>query len=333
MSVHTGGVLVTGGAGYIGSHVVRLLRAAGRRVVVVDDLSTGSADRVPGTPLVRLDIAAPGAREHLRATMARHAVDSVVHLAAMKQVGESVARPTWYFDRNVGGLTNLLSAMETQGVARLVFSSSAAVYGEVEGHGVREDHPCAPVNPYGQSKLVGEWMIANAARAWGLRAVSLRYFNVAGTGWPELRDTTEANLVPIVIRAVRDGRPVPVFGADHPTPDGSCLRDYIHVLDLAGAHTAAVDHLRSADPGHIAVNLGTGQGTSVLDVVQSVSARAGRPAAIDVLPPRAGDPAAVVADPSLAHRLLGWRAERDVHDAVASAWASSTRAVHHRVAG
>jgi UDP-glucose 4-epimerase len=315
--------LVTGGAGYIGSHVVRMLTDAGRDVVVVDDLSTGVFQRVHGVPFVRLDLASERGRDRLCETMRSFSVDSVVHLAAMKQVGESLARPTWYFDRNIGGLINLLAAMEECAVRDLVFSSSAAVYGDVAGDGVREDHPCVPVNPYGQSKLVGEWMIANAADAWGLRALSLRYFNVAGAGSPELRDSTEANLVPIVIRAVREGRPVPVFGTDHATPDGSCLRDFIHVVDLARAHMAALERLRRAGAGHTAVNLGTGRGTSVLEVVRAVSARAARPAAIEVLPPRVGDPVAVVADPSLAGRLLGWSAEHDIDDAVASAWAAS----------
>lgn len=316
-------VLVTGGAGYIGSHVVELLVAAGRDVVVVDDLSTGSLDRVGDVPFVLLDLAAEDARDRLVATMRAHRVGGVVHLAAMKQVAESVVRPTWYFERNIGGLTNLLAAMEHLDVRELVFSSSAAVYGEVAGAQVDEDHPCSPVNPYGQSKLIGEWMLTNAADAWGLRGISLRYFNVAGSGSPHLRDRTEANLVPIVMRAVSEGRPVPVFGVDHPTPDGSCVRDYIHVVDLAHAHVAALDHLRGADAGHTPCNLGTGRGTSVLAIVDAVSACAGRPAAIEALPPRAGDPVTVVADPSRAQRLLGWRARHDVGDAIASAWSAS----------
>ncbi|MDP9737185.1 UDP-glucose 4-epimerase GalE [Curtobacterium sp. 260] len=316
-------VLVTGGAGYIGSHVVRLLVEAGRDVVVIDDLSTGELHRIGGVPFVHLDLASVRARARLGDTIRAHGVGGVVHLAAMKQVGESVDRPTWYFDRNIGGLTNLLAAMEDCDVRDLVFSSSAAVYGDVAGGQVREEHPCVPVNPYGQSKLVGEWMLTNAARAWGLRGISLRYFNVAGTGWPELRDRAETNLVPIVIRAVRSGRPVPVFGTDHPTADGSCVRDYIHVADLADAHVAALDHLHGADAGHTAVNLGTGRGTSVLEIVQAVSACAARPAVVDALPPRAGDPVTVVADPSRAVRLLGWRARRSVADAVRSAWSAS----------
>lgn len=326
-------MLVTGGAGYIGSHVVRLLVDAGREVVVVDDLSTGELERVDDVPFVHLDLASVHARARLDATIRTHGVGSVVHLAAMKQVGESVDRPTWYFDRNIGGLTNLLAAMEDRGVRAMVFSSSAAVYGEVSGGQVREDHPCAPVNPYGQSKLVGEWMLANAAHAWGLRGISLRYFNVAGTGWPQLRDRTEANLVPIVMRAVREGCPVPVFGVDHPTQDGSCVRDYIHVVDLADAHVAALEHLCGADAGHTALNLGTGRGTSVLEIVQAVSACAARPAAIEAFPPRAGDPVTVVADPSRARQLLGWRARHDVVDAVTSAWSASLTATSARSAG
>lgn len=313
-------VLVTGGAGYIGSHVVRLLTERGVPVLVVDDLSTGDPSRVIGVPFLQLDIAAAGAREQLVGAIVEHGVGAVLHFAAMKQVGESVAEPTRYFDRNVGGLTNLLAAMETTRTERLVFSSSAAVYGEPRGGAVREDEPCRPVNPYGQSKLVGEWMIENAAGAWGLRAANLRYFNVAGAGWPDLADTGVSNLVPIVMQAARVGRPVRVFGTDWPTDDGSCVRDYIHVLDLARAHVAALDFLGDALAGASAFNLGTGAGSSVLQVIRAVEAVSGSAVAVDRAPRRLGDPAVVVADPSRANVLLDWRAEHTLADVVRSAW-------------
>jgi UDP-glucose 4-epimerase len=313
-------VLVTGGAGYIGSHVVRLLRERDVPVLVVDDLSTGDASRVIGVPFLQLDTAAPGAREQLVGAIVEYGVGAVLHFAAMKQVGESVVEPTRYFERNVGGLTNLLAAMETTRTDRLVFSSSAAVYGEPRGTAVGEDEPCRPVNPYGQSKLVGEWMIENAATAWGLRATNLRYFNVAGAGWPDLVDTGVSNLVPIVLEAARLGRPVRVFGTDWPTDDGSCVRDFIHVLDLARAHVAALDFLQDSVAGASAFNLGTGCGSSVLEVVAAVEALSGIAVEVDRAPRRRGDPAVVVADPGRANVLLGWRAEHTLADVVRSAW-------------
>lgn len=315
-------VLVTGGAGYIGSHVVRLLRERGVRVLVVDDLSTGDHSRVVGIPFEHLDLAAPDARGRLVDVLREHRVRSVMHFAAMKQVGESVAEPTRYFDRNVGGLTNLLAAMEDAGIRELVFSSSAAVYGAPEGEAVREDEPRRPVNPYGQSKLIGEWMTENAATAWGLRAANLRYFNVAGAGWSDLGDRGVTNLVPIVMAALRARRATSVFGTDWSTPDGSCVRDYIHVLDLARAHLAALDHLSRVPAGAYAFNLGTGTGSSVLDVVRTVESVSGTEAIVDLGPRRAGDPGIVVADPSRAASMLGWRAECTIDEIVRSAWAA-----------
>jgi UDP-glucose 4-epimerase len=315
--------LITGGAGYIGSHVVRLLAERGERVVVVDDLSSGDLGRIPDVPFALLDLAAPDATERLVDTLRAHDVGAVMHFAAKKQVGESVAEPTRYFDCNVGGLTNLLSAMETAAVDQLVFSSSAAVYGEPASSAITEDAPCAPVNPYGQSKLIGEWMTQNAAAAWGLRVANLRYFNVAGAGWSELADGNATNLVPLVIEAALAGRAPKVFGTDWDTTDGSCVRDYIHVLDLAEAHLAALDHVRRGGTETV-FNLGTGSGSSVLEVIAAVSANAGRPLAIVDAGARPGDPAAVVADPGLAARALDWRASRTLDDIVRSAWDAAT---------
>lgn len=314
--------LVTGGAGYIGSHVVRLLAERRERVVIVDDLSTGSLARVPDVPFVHLDLAGEDAEGALRQVLSDHGVTSVMHFAARKQVGESVAFPTRYFGCNVGGMTNLLSAMEAVGVRELVFSSSAAVYGETTGPAVIDEQvPCRPVNPYGQSKLIGEWMTQNAAAAWGLRAADLRYFNVAGTGWPDLADTVATNLVPIVVEAALAAQPVTVFGTDWPTSDGTCVRDFIHVLDLAEAHIAALDHVRSGSPiGARVFNLGTGTGSSVLDVVDAVRVCSGIEIRTLDAPRRPGDPASVVADPSHANVVLGWRASRTLDDIAGSAW-------------
>lgn len=319
-------ILITGGAGYIGSHVVRLLRDRGEDVVVVDDLSSGSAERVGNTPLVTLDLAADGAVESLETVIRAYGVDSVVHFAAFKQVAESVAHPTRYFDCNVGGLTSVLAAIERTGVQRLVFSSSAAVYGEPDVPIVTEDVPCAPINPYGQSKLVGEWMTRNAAAATGLRVANLRYFNVAGTGWTDLRDRGAANLIPLVIDAVLDGRAPLLFGDAHSTPDGSCVRDYVHVLDLAAAHLAALDHLRQDDRPFSEFNIGTGRGSSVFEVIRAVERTAGHHVPIEVVPPRAGDPASVVADASRANEILGWHAGLGLDDIVRSAWEAARAA-------
>lgn len=313
-------VLVTGGAGYIGSHVVRLLVRQGVPVVVVDDLSTGLVERVPGVPFVHLDVSAPEARGRLVRVVSEHAVTDVVHLAALKSVGDSVQDPTRYFDRNVGGLTSVLAAAESTGVERFVFSSSAAVYGRPGGALVTEADPCCPINPYGQTKLVGEWMTAASAAAAGLATASLRYFNVAGTGWPDLADRSVSNLVPIVVDAVREDRPVPVLGRDWDTADGSCVRDYVHVLDLARAHVAALAFLGDRGRGSWTFNLGTGVGASVLDVVRTVEEVAGRRAVLDDRPRRPGDPAVVVADASRARAALDWRPTASLVDVVTSTW-------------
>jgi len=319
-------ILITGGAGYIGSHVVRLLRGRGDDVVVVDDLSSGSAERIGDTPFVALDLAADGATESLETVIRGYDVDAVIHFAAFKQVAESVAHPTRYFDCNVGGLTNVLAAVERTGVGRLVFSSSAAVYGEPDVPVVTEDVACTPINPYGQTKLVGEWMTRNAAAATGLRIANLRYFNVAGTGWDDLRDRGAANLIPLVIDAVLDGRAPLVFGDTHRTADGSCVRDYVHVLDLAAAHLAALDHLRDDVRPFSEFNIGTGQGSSVFEVIRAVERAAGRQVPVEVVGPRAGDPASVVAEVARANATLGWHASLGLDDIVRSAWEAARHA-------
>ena len=313
-------ILVTGGAGYIGSHVVRLLQQRGDEVVVVDDMSEGVKGRIGDAKLVTIDLAAPTAQELLKATFANEKIDAVVHLAARKKVGESVEKPEWYYSQNVGGMANLMAAMREAGVKKLVFSSSAATYGMPNVGEVNEDYVCQPINPYGETKLVGEWMVDAAAAAWGLRGVNLRYFNVAGAGWPDLADTAVANLVPIVFAAIRAGKSPVVFGDDYPTADGSCIRDYVHVQDLADAHLAAIDYLNTDAREFSTFNVGTGKGSSVFDVLAEIKNVSGIDFKIDVQPRRAGDPPALAADVSRIKSALGWSAKHNLHDIVQSAW-------------
>ncbi|WP_152191533.1 UDP-glucose 4-epimerase GalE [Georgenia satyanarayanai] len=311
-------IMVTGGAGYIGAHVVRLLLERGEDVVVVDDLSTGRADRVGEATLVELDVAAGDAQQRLELVMSEREVDGVIHFAARKQVGESVQRPAWYYQQNVTGLANVLAAMETVGARRLIFSSSAAVYGMPDVEVVTEDTAPQPINPYGETKLVGEWLIADAERAWGLRSASLRYFNVAGAGWPDLGDPAVLNLVPMVLDRLAEGRRPTIFGDDYPTPDGTCVRDYIHVLDLAHAHLAALDQLGQGEERLF--NVGTGQGASVAEVIAAIGRASGLDVTADVAERRAGDPPRLVASADRIGAVLGWKARHGLDDIIASAW-------------
>jgi len=307
--------LVSGGAGYIGAHVVRSLRQAGATAVVLDDLSNGFAERVD-VPLVCGNI---GDVDLVVQTLREHRVTGVVHLAADKQVEESVRQPLRYYQRNVENLRRLLSAMQLAEVDRLVFSSSAAVYGMVDSDRVREDDPTAPINPYGETKLIGEWLIRDQARAAGLRYAALRYFNVVGAGAPELGDRGCSNLVPMIFAALRRGDRPQIFGSDYPTPDGTCVRDYIHVADLADAHVAAIAALEAPDAA-LVVNVGCGRGYSVREVIDMVGEVIGTAIEPVLGPRRAGDPASVVADIGRIAQVLGWRARYDLSDMVRSAW-------------
>jgi len=309
--------LLTGGAGYIGAHVCAALRAADRDVVVLDDLSTGMPDKLPSdVPLVEASVLD---RDAVLAALREHEVAGVVHLAAKKAVNESVERPLWYWQQNVEGLRSLLDAVSEAGVESFAFSSSAAVYGEPDVDVVSEDTPCAPMSPYGTTKLAGEWLLRDLAPASGLRHTSLRYFNVAGAGAPELGDTGVFNLVPLVLRALARGDAPRIFGDDYPTPDGTCVRDYIHVADLARAH---VDAALALERGRVApvYNVSTGRGASVREVVAAVTAATGLDVEPVVTDARPGDPPRVVGSPERLGSDLGWRAEHDLHDMVTSAW-------------
>ena len=311
-------VLVTGGAGYIGSVVAACLLSDGHEVVVVDDLSTGHADAVPaGAEFHRAAI------DDLDAVLGGRKVEAVLHFAARSLVAESVADPARYWQNNVAGTLALLRAMRSAGVGRIVFSSSAATYGEPAESPIDEAALTVPTNPYGASKLAVDHALGDYARAYGLRAVSLRYFNVAGAllaGPVRLgeRHATETHLIPLALRAVGSQRPLSIYGTDYPTVDGTCVRDYIHVVDLADAHIRALS-LGTGGEHHI-VNLGTGSGYSVRQVVDTVTAVTGEEVPVLEAPRRPGDPAVLVASNRRAADLLGWRPERDLTQMVTDAW-------------
>lgn len=310
--------LITGGAGYIGAHVVRAMTEAGEQAVVYDDLSTGIAERVPaGVPLVTgstLDA------ERVAHTLADHEVTGVVHLAAKKQVGESVDRPLHYYRENVEGLRVLLEAVTAAGVPSFVFSSSAAVYGMPDVRLVTERTPCAPMSPYGETKLAGEWLVRATGRATGLSTASLRYFNVAGAAAPELADTGVFNLIPMVFEKLTENAAPRIFGDDYDTPDGTCVRDYIHVADLAEAHVAAARALQSSSGRDLTVNIGRGEGVSVREMIDHINALTGHDHPPTVHPRRPGDPPRVVASADLAATELAWKAKHDIQDMITSAW-------------
>ncbi len=311
---------MTGGAGYIGSHVARILNQAGTPVVVVDNLSTGLDSRVLGLPTAHLELSDGSSVAALEQLITEHKVTAVVHLAALKQVGESVEKPEEYFLKNLGGQANLLTAMKNTGVKKFVFSSSAASYGVPDVNLVSEEQTPEPINPYGQTKLIGEWMAQNAETAWGLNQVSLRYFNVAGAGWDDLADTQKLNLIPIVFAALKANTKPKVFGTDYPTPDGSCVRDYVHVMDLAKAHIAALDYLNQGNRQFSVFNVGTGSGSSVLEVMDQIKKTTGIDFEYELAPRRAGDPPRLIADVSRINQVMNWKSENSLVEIVESAW-------------
>jgi UDP-glucose 4-epimerase len=332
-------VLVTGGAGYIGSVVGAQLVAAGHDVVVLDDLSTGHADAVPpGATFVK------GTLRDCAAEVLSDGIEAVLHFAAKSLVGESVADPAKYWSNNLGGTLTLLEAMRELRVRTLVFSSTAAVYGEPERSPVQETDPTRPTSPYGASKLAVDTTLTEFGRLYGFGAISLRYFNVAGAHvaggagsgsggsgsgsggsgsgsgerWLGERHHPETHLIPNVLAAASQGRPVQVFGEDYPTPDGTCVRDYIHVTDLADAHLRALAACRPGE--HRIYNLGNGAGFSVRDVIEVCREVTGTDIAVETGPRRAGDPAVLVASSAKIQSELGWRAERDLRAMAADAW-------------
>ncbi|WP_328495997.1 UDP-glucose 4-epimerase GalE [Streptomyces sp. NBC_00414] len=310
--------LITGGAGYIGAHVVRAMTEAGERAVVYDDLSTGISERVPdGVPLV---VGSTLDGERVARALKDHAITGVVHLAAKKQVGESVELPLHYYRENVEGLRVLLQAVTAAAVPSFVFSSSAAVYGMPDVDLVTEETPCVPINPYGETKLAGEWLVRATGRAHGLSTACLRYFNVAGAATPELADTGVFNIVPMVFEKLTDGEPPRVFGDDYPTPDGTCVRDYIHVVDLAEAHVAAARRLAAAPGTDLTLNIGRGEGVSVRRMIDRINELTGHTLAPAVAPRRPGDPARVVASADRVAAELDWKAKHDLDDMITSAW-------------
>ncbi|WP_066043419.1 UDP-glucose 4-epimerase GalE [Herbiconiux solani] len=312
--------LVTGGAGYIGAHVVEALTEAGMPAVVLDDLSSGHAGFVPeSVPFVRGSILDG---ELVARALDEHAVTGVIHVAGYKYAGVSVTRPLHTYEQNVTGTAVLLERMQSAGVDRVVFSSSAAVYGTPDTLLVTEETPKAPESPYGESKLVGEWLLRDQATAAGLHATALRYFNVVGSGSPRLFDSSPHNLFPLVFDALSEGRVPRINGDDYDTPDGTCVRDYIHVADLALAHVAAAKRLEVGDELLPAYNLGSGEGVSVRQIMDTVAEVTGIAFVPEIGPRRPGDPARIVASGELAARDLDWRMRHDLREMVASAWAA-----------
>ena len=324
-----GRILVTGGAGYIGSHTCKALAQAGIEPVVYDDLSNGHAEAVQWGPLIEGDVRN---RDRLATAMTSHGVSGVIHFAGLIEVGQSVHRPDLYWDHNVNGVAAVLSAMRDADVRRLIFSSTAAVYGTPSGlSALSEADMLNPINPYGDSKLAGEKMIAANCAAFGLEAVALRYFNASGAdpdGDLGEAHNPETHLIPLAIEAALTGsRPLTVFGQDFPTKDGSCVRDYIHVTDLARAHVLALG-LDIVANGFEAMNLGRGHGTSVLEVIEAVGQACGREPVYAVGERRAGDPPILVADPARAMRRLNWQPDFSDFQAIvdtAVAWRRNPR--------
>ena len=314
-------VLVVGGAGYIGSHMVKMLVQSGHEVIVLDNLSTGFRDAVHYGRLIEGDLADQALLDRI---FAENSIAAVMHFAALSQVGESMHEPARYYRNNVANTQNLLDAMLRHGVRRFIFSSTAAIFGEPEASLINEQHPQRPINPYGRGKRMVEEMLGDYDRAYGLRSVCLRYFNAAGSD-PEgelgERHDPESHLIPLVLQTASGRRDhIAVYGNDYPTPDGTCIRDYIHVWDLCSAHLLALEHLL-ADGGSDIFNLGNGTGFSVQAVIDTARRVTGKAIPTVVQERRAGDPAVLVADSAKARETLGWAPRFDGIDTIiAHAW-------------
>lgn len=311
-------ILITGGFGYIGSHIVRILQQDSQAVHVVD-----ISDELPqlgSVPHLNIDISQVDSILELNDYLNKNSIRSIIHLAARKQVAESVSQPLWYYKQNLVGLLNLLEAVNNSPVENFVFSSTAAVYG-VPGDGVAEENSSpAPINPYGESKIAGEFLLRSFAKATGLRQLSLRYFNVAGAGWSDLADVQALNLIPIVFKNISKRESPVIFGNDYDTIDGTCVRDYVHVLDLARAHIAALDYLENSEKKFDVFNVGTGVGSSVLQVIKKISEVSG----LDIEPiiedRRKGDPGLLIASVQRIKDYLDWHPQHSLDEIISSAW-------------
>lgn len=320
-------ILITGGAGYIGSHTVRLLADKGYEIIVLDNLVYGHRDAIVNSE-VELIVGDLGDKELTNRIFEYHEIDAVIHFAAYAYVGESVADPEKYYQNNIAAPLNLLEVMRKNGCSNFIFSSTCATYGNPEYVPIDEKHPQNPINPYGQSKLMLEKIVKDYAHAYGTKYVFLRYFNAAGASIDGLigeDHTPESHLIPLILDAVNGDRPnITVFGTDYDTPDGTCIRDYIHVSDLATAHLAAVEHLGAGKPSAIC-NLGTGVGVSVKEMIKVVENVTGKPVPVVYGERRPGDPPYLYANPQNAKDILGWEAKYNhIEDIVAHAWGWKT---------
>lgn len=336
-AVAPGTWLLTGGAGYIGAHVALALKSAGHPVVVLDDLSTGSAERVADLPLIEASVL--DSPKAIAAHMLEHGVNGIIHLAAKKSVPESLSRPLQYYESNVVGTLRLMEAAVLAGVGQLIYSSSAAVYGTVPERPITEDDGTQPASPYGESKLAAEWIVRRMADTTGMAWTALRYFNVAGCADGIRAEDRATNLIPRAISRIMHGKPVPVFGGDWPTADGSNIRDYLHVEDVADAHCAAVRHMEQTGHGANVLNVGRGSGVSVHSVLETIARLSGRSVERVITGRRPGDAATVVADVSRIAAKLEWTAHHNLDSIVRSsiaAWFSAQspacRAFRERVA-
>jgi len=320
-------ILITGGAGYIGSTTLNLLKEQGHQIFVIDDLSYGDQSKIAGSKLFEFNLSDPDAVEKIKDILQDQKIDAVIHFAARKQVGESVELPEYYYLQNLGGLSNLLLAMKETNTKKLIFSSSAAVYGipeavDLDEQGlILESSRKNPINPYGETKYYGEKLISDSQKSWGLNYIALRYFNVAGALNSKLKDNQALNLIPIINKKVNEHQPVEIFGDDYNTPDGTCVRDYIHVVDLANAHILALNFLIENNNQMIGevFNVGTGQGSSVKEVVEVYREVSGSDLEVKISPRRLGDPDQLVANSQKIKDMLGFSPQYNLFDIIKSA--------------